>query len=218
MNVRDILEDLGYQVDLAADGAAALHLALTQRYDIALLDYMMPGMNGVELYTQLRQTHPEIVAIMITAYAGEDGIEAAYDAGAWQVLRKPLNIASLIPLLDQAAHRPIVLVIDDDEAFCKNLWETLGNYDYRVNLAHTEAEGIRKASDAKYSTAIVDLKLGNGDGRRVIELIRQLRPEARVVLLTGVQASAAELEVEVDAMCYKPVDMTELLELIAPPV
>lgn len=215
-NVRDILEDLGYEVGLAPDGAAALELADSSDYDIALLDYMMPGMNGVELYQQLRRLQPEMVAIMITAFAGDDGVEAAYDSGAWKVLRKPIDVRSLIPMMDEALQKPVVLVVDDDEEFCENMWQTLRHHDYRVDLAHTEDEGMRKAHRTTYSTAIVDLKLGGGDGRKVVELIRQLRPDARIVVVTGYRRSLDDLEVEVGSLCYKPVDMNELLSLISP--
>ncbi|TWU01878.1 response regulator [Neorhodopirellula pilleata] len=216
-NVRDILEDLGYEVDIAPDGATALNLAKTVDYDIALLDYLMPGMNGVELYQQLRRLQPELVAIMITAFAGDDGVEAAYDSGAWKVLRKPVDIRSLIPMMDEALQKPIVLVVDDDEEFCDNLWQTLRHHDYRVNLARSEDEGIRKAHQSTYSTAIVDLKLGGGDGRKVIDLIRRLRPDVRVVVVTGYQRSPENLEDEVGSFCFKPIDMKKLLSLISPP-
>jgi len=215
-NVRDILEDIGYEVDLAADGAAALKMAASTDYDIALLDYMMPGMNGVELYRQLHRLQPELVAIMITAFAGDDGVDAAYNSGAWKVLRKPIDVRSLIPIMDEALRQPIVLVVDDDEEFCENLWQTLRHHDYRVDLAHSEDEAIRKAHQTAYSTAIVDWKLGGGDGRKVIELLRRLSPDARIVVVTGYRPANDDFEKEVGSLCYKPIDMNELLSLIAP--
>src|SRR5688500_11666237 len=71
-NLSDILTDLGYQVDTAHDGFAALELVERNPYDIALLDLRMPGMDGLELYRRIRLASAETVAIVVTAYASSD--------------------------------------------------------------------------------------------------------------------------------------------------
>ncbi|MCM2374330.1 response regulator [Aporhodopirellula aestuarii] len=213
-NICDILENLGYAVDMAADGAAAMDLVRRQRYDIALLDYMMPGMSGVELYRQIRQVLPDLIAIMITAYAGGDGAAQACDAGTWRVLPKPVDLQALLPLIDEVSRWPIILVVDDDEAFCENVWQTLRNHEYRVNLAHTEAEGVEKAGHSPYQTAIVDLGLKGGDGRHVIDIVKRVRPDARLLVATGNRDHGEQLAKEVEGLCYKPVDMDELLRFL----
>jgi DNA-binding NtrC family response regulator len=220
MNVRDILEDLGYAVDLAQDGPQAIELAKQHEYEVGLLDYKMPGMNGVDLYKQLRPIQPQMVAIMITAYAGSEGAQAARDAGTWRVLRKPVDVGALIPLLDKACESPIILVVDDDEDFCDTLWQTLRNRDYRVNLAHNESDAIEKASHSQYDTAVVDLKLNAGDGRNVVEWMQQVRPDAGGVIVTACPAAAEVLDAKVapNDICYKPIDMDKLLHLIDPNV
>jgi CheY-like chemotaxis protein len=87
-NLSDILTDLGYQIDTAPDGEAAMvkveeccHDAENSQYDLCLLDFKMPGMDGVELYEQILKRSPRLRAIMITAYAGDDGVQRAVDAG-----------------------------------------------------------------------------------------------------------------------------------------
>lgn len=226
LNVQDILQDLGYLVDVAPCGEDAIECAEQHDYEVALLDYMMPGMNGVELYKRLRNMQPKMVAIMVTAYAGSDGAQAAQDAGTWRVLRKPLDVSTLVPLLHKACQTPVVLVVDDDEAFCDNLWQTLRSHDYRVNLAYSESDGISKASNSDYDTAVIDLHLKDengqkGDGRKVVQWIRRVRPDARVVIVTGYHEAAKEIDKinpsdQGGAICYKPVDMDRLLKLIDP--
>lgn len=102
-NVRDILEDLGYRTDEAHDGPSALRLVEERSYDVALLDFKMPGMDGATLYREIKKLRPEIVAIMVTAYAGSDGAQKAKDAGTWRVLPKPVDIPSLLSLVAHAA-------------------------------------------------------------------------------------------------------------------
>ncbi len=108
-NLSDILNDLGYQTDTAADGEAAI-VKVEQlcpnsehcQYDLCLLDFKMPGMDGVELYEKILEYNPKLRAIMITAYAGDDGVQRAVDAGTWKVLRKPVDIQQLLGVIGEA--------------------------------------------------------------------------------------------------------------------
>lgn len=107
-NFADILGDLGYQIDVAADGEVALQKVTGKcperpcSFDLCLLDFKMPGMDGAELYQKIRERCPNVPAIMITAYAGEDGVQKAIDAGTWRVIRKPVDVNSLLGLIQQA--------------------------------------------------------------------------------------------------------------------
>ena len=73
-------------------------------YDLCLLDFKMPGIDGVELYQQILQFNPKLRAIMVTAYAGDDGVKRAVEAGTWQVLRKPVDIDLLLTTIAEAIH------------------------------------------------------------------------------------------------------------------
>lgn len=108
-NLSDILTDLGFDTDTAASGEIAMEkvyrceLDRTKRsYDLCLLDFKMPGMDGVELCQRIRQHYPQLRAIMITAYAGDDGVQRAVDAGTWKVLHKPVDIKMLLSMIHEA--------------------------------------------------------------------------------------------------------------------
>src|SRR5579862_6312315 len=83
-NLFDILTDLGYHVDTAHDGLSALELVRKNTYDIALLDLKMPGMDGLELYRQIKKLQAGTVAMVVTAYASSGAAAEAHTAGAWQ--------------------------------------------------------------------------------------------------------------------------------------
>lgn len=104
-NLCDILNDIGYRTDMAHDGPSALHLMKENAFDLALLDFKMPGMDGATLFEEIRKLNPELVAIMVTAYASDDGIQRALDAGTWKVLPKPVDIPKLLGLLKEAVQR-----------------------------------------------------------------------------------------------------------------
>lgn len=107
-NLADILRDIGYQTESAMDGSAALKLVDlhcsngSRQFDLCLLDFKMPGIDGVELFEQIRAKLPQLKAIMMTAYAGDDGVKRAVAAGTWKVLRKPVDIKKLLLMIDEA--------------------------------------------------------------------------------------------------------------------
>jgi CheY-like chemotaxis protein len=68
-SVWDIFLEVGYTVDMAYDGPGALELSRRHQYRLALLDYMMPGMDGPELCRRLKDSQPSIVVALITAFA-----------------------------------------------------------------------------------------------------------------------------------------------------
>jgi CheY-like chemotaxis protein len=106
MNLSDILADFGYQTDLAYRGWDALHLIEHKQYDLALLDFKLPCMNGVELFQRIRQVRPEIIGVLVTAYAGLSPVANAVETGIRKVLAKPLDVGQLIHLLKETVGDP----------------------------------------------------------------------------------------------------------------
>jgi two-component system, NtrC family, response regulator HydG len=215
-NLTDILTDLGYQVDMAHEGLSALELVRRKAYDVALLDLRMPGMDGLELYREIRKVRAGTVAILITAYADEATTAEALAAGTWQVMAKPVDFAALMRKVDEAMAQPLVLVVDDDRELCANLWEILRERGYRVSLAHDEHEAAERLKDASYRVVLIDMKIPHGDGRRVFQQVREADPDARTIIITGYRAEFDDLVGKVvnegaDAVCYKPFDIAQLL-------
>lgn len=99
--VASILADRGYVVDVADDGDSALKLVAENSYVLAVLDYQMPGMDGVELFRRARERQPELVGIFLTAYANLDTVFPAIDAGIERVLAKPPSRGELLPLVEE---------------------------------------------------------------------------------------------------------------------
>ena len=63
-----------YQVDVAHDGSAALDLVAHRPYRLALIDYRMPEMGGVELYRRIHELQPEMVGVFVTGYPTIDTV------------------------------------------------------------------------------------------------------------------------------------------------
>ena len=215
----DILTDLGYRVDSAHNGPSALELLRKTHYDVALLDLKMPGMDGLELYREIKRLGAGTVAMLVTAYASRATAEEALTAGAWQVLSKPVDFPKLLGYLDEALSQPLVLVVDDDRELCANLWELFRERGYRVALAHTANEAVGQIKYANYKVVLIDMRIPGGDGGEVFRRVREVNSEARTLLITGYRSETDELVARVlaegaDAVCYKPFDVRRLLDLL----
>lgn len=107
--VARLLSTQGFTVDIASDGLAALELVRRNPYVVAVLDYQMPGMNGVELFRQAKEIQPDLRALFLTAYTNISTVFPAIEAGAERVLAKPVNANELLSLVDELIRprRPI---------------------------------------------------------------------------------------------------------------
>lgn len=99
--VTKLLSERGYQVDAVADGAEALELVRQHPYDLAVLDYEMPLMNGVELYRHISKLRPSTVGIFLTAHTRLDTVFPAVEAGITRVLGKPIDGDELVSVVEQ---------------------------------------------------------------------------------------------------------------------
>jgi DNA-binding response OmpR family regulator len=94
--VGEFLERRGYGLDYAADGVTGLHLAVSNSYDVVILDLMLPGMDGLELCRKLRSEGKRSTPVlMLTARDTLDDKVKGLDAGADDYLVKPFAIQEL---------------------------------------------------------------------------------------------------------------------------
>lgn len=92
-NMFDFLEAKGHVVDAAGDGITGLHLALVNRYDVIVLDLMLPGMDGITLCRKLRnEGGKDTPILMITARDALEDKIAGLEAGADDYLVKPVEL------------------------------------------------------------------------------------------------------------------------------
>jgi len=104
-SLRSWFEDDGFTVETAENGKAALKLVEAGKFDLALLDIKMPGMDGIELQRRLRKAQPDITVIIMTAYASvQTAVEALKD-GAYDYILKPFDPDQLANLVRNVSER-----------------------------------------------------------------------------------------------------------------
>lgn len=118
--------------------------------------------------------------------------------------------------LDLGPDRTLLLV-DDDEPFVKRLAKAMEKRGFAPVTADSVAAGRALVQEAPPAYAVVDLRLEDGNGLDVVELLRERRPDCRIVVLTGYGAIAtAVAAVKIGATDYlsKPADANELTQAL----
>jgi CheY-like chemotaxis protein len=98
-NIVELLELVGYVVEIAASAEEALPKILGGRVTFVVTDYLLPGLNGAELIKSVRRQGHQIRAVIMSAYSDEGTIRAAREADIADFIPKPLDFARLTRVL-----------------------------------------------------------------------------------------------------------------------
>jgi DNA-binding NtrC family response regulator len=100
--VKAFLLESGYEAEVAADAEQALGLLETLRPDVVFSDVRLPGIDGIELLRRIREFDPAIPVVIMTAYGTIEGAVEAVKLGAFDYLKKPVDLDELKLLADRA--------------------------------------------------------------------------------------------------------------------
>lgn len=95
----------GLSVTACACAADALARMEAQRFDLALLDVKMPGVDGLKLLAAIKERDPDLTVVMMTAYGTVNIAVKAMKQGAWDFITKPLETATLLKVIHQGLER-----------------------------------------------------------------------------------------------------------------
>src|SRR5512146_2200857 len=90
------LRDEGFEVFLATSGEEALEVFARERPDIAMLDVVLPGIDGLEVLRQIKGANPTTVVVMMSAYHVVERAVEAMKLGAYDYLVKPFHLADMV--------------------------------------------------------------------------------------------------------------------------
>ncbi len=100
---KNILVKKGYKVLTSSDGSEAIDIAARNNFDIIFLDLKLPTLNGFETYLKIRESKPDVIAVLITGHFDtmEDTIRQALLSSVYTCLRKPLDMPKVLTLIDE---------------------------------------------------------------------------------------------------------------------
>ncbi len=94
--IKQGLEEESFSIDVAEEGKSGLELALSGSYDLLILDWMLPGMSGIEICNMVRLDFPDLPIIFLTAKDTVDETIFALQSGANDYIKKPFHFAELL--------------------------------------------------------------------------------------------------------------------------
>ena len=98
--LKAILEERGYRVATAVDGAETVQMVKERHYDIIFLDIKLPGIDGIETFERVKKIDSKAVVIMMTGYTAEDLVERAISGGAYTCIYKPFDMERVISIVE----------------------------------------------------------------------------------------------------------------------
>jgi CheY-like chemotaxis protein len=220
----------------AAAAPPALELLNNYRYDLLLVDYVMPGMDGLELYERMRAlpAYAKTPVIFVTSQADFKEAHPEIIARGDDVITKPvlpveLAVKSLTLLfksrLDElpAAAEPgptagRVLVVDDQPLVREFVKLLLTQEGYEVETAGGSGEALANFAPGKFDLAVVDLEMPEVKGDELAGLLKARAPHLPVIMLTGHGEKAfarGQMPAGVDHVITKPFRLEALREAIA---
>ena len=207
----ELFELEGHRPLVVYDGESAIAAYEAEDFDIAFMDVMMPGKNGVESFFEIRSLKPTAKIYMMTGYSVEQLLQQAIDGGAMGVLSKPVNLYRVLEAVANIGETGIVVVSDDDPDFGAGLNQLINRQGFRCELAQTGQEAVARAKSGTLDVLLLDLKLPRVDGLEVLANIKgdpalKLTP---VVMLTSSREErdvARSYALGANAYVVKPMD------------
>ncbi|MCK4802044.1 response regulator, partial [bacterium] len=181
----DIFESKGYNVTMVEDGNKALELLRKKYFDIILMDLKMPGISGVESFKEVKNLHPSAAIIMMTAGSVREEIKEAMGSGVDAVVDKPFNVKKLVATIESILERSLILVVDDRVEDRETLRDILVDRNYRAFVAKDGYEAIDIVRRSDFDVILLDIRMPGMDGMEVLEVVKEIKPDIGVVMMTG---------------------------------
>lgn len=167
----DFLREEGYSIDIAGSGEEGVELAQKSSYDCAIVDLMMPGIDGIETMQKLREIDTSLPVIVVTAFASVESAVEAMKRGAFEYITKPFKNDEVLVVLQKAIRTR--------------------QLELEVPQLKEEVKTLRKALKDKYSFENIVGK--NRYMQEVYSLIEQAAPSRSTILIQGESGTGKEL-------------------------
>ena len=245
-HARMVLEEVGIRADTCTGGAEALRMMEVQHtkhepYNLVLMDWSMPEMNGLEASEKIREKfNSESTVVVLTAYNWDDIREDAQRAGVDSFLPKPLFASNIIEEFNRIARRNNlnllqkkkqaelagrrVLLAEDVEINAEIMLDILSMEEIEADHAENgkiAVEMFEKSAAGAYSAILMDVRMPEMDGLEAAAAIRAMdREDAKQIPIIALTANAFDEDVQrslqagMNVHLTKPVDPDNLFQTL----
>ena len=245
-HARMVLDEVGIRADVCTSGEEALKMMEVQHtkhapYNLVLMDWNMPGMNGLETSVEIRKQYDrETTVVILTAYNWDDIQEEAHRVGVDSFLAKPLFAANVVEEFERVARRNNmslfrekkraelagrrILLAEDMEINAEIMMDILEMEDVEADHAENgkiAVEMFQNSAAGTYSAILMDVRMPEMDGLEAAATIRALdRADAKRIPIIALTANAFDEDVQrslqagMNAHLSKPVEPDHLFQTL----
>ena len=245
-HAQSVLSEVGIRADICTSGEEALRMLEVQHqkqnpYNLVLMDWIMPGMNGLETSAEIRsQFGGESTVVVLTAYNWDDIHEEAERVGVENFLTKPLFADKVIEAFERIARRNKmdlfrekkrvnlegrrILLAEDMEINAEIMTDILEMENIRVDHAENgriAVEMFEKSPVGGYAAILMDVRMPEMDGLDATAAIRRMdREDAGRIPIIALTANAFDEDVQrsmqagMNAHLAKPVESEHLIRIL----
>ena len=202
------LGDEGFEVLLAMSGEESLQILSDEHPDFALLDVVLPGIDGIEVLRQAKTASPSTIVLMMSAYHMVDRAVEAMKLGAYDYLIKPFHISEMVSTLRRAAEMLALRV-----RVHETVQSAKGQYDFGRVVTQSPAmreilEMARRAAKSERTTILIQGE--SGTGKEVLaKAIHYNSPRAQMPLISLNCAALPDTLLESELFGYEPGAFTD---------
>jgi two-component system response regulator AtoC len=202
------LSEEGYEVFLASSGEEALEVYAQEKPDLALLDVVLPGIDGIEVLRQIKKQNAAAIVLMMSAYHQVERAVEAMKLGAYDYLIKPFHLADLSNTIRRATETLALRV-----RLTESVQMAKGRYDLALAVTRNQQmndvlEMARKAAEADKTTILIQGE--SGTGKEVLaKAIHYHSPRAQGQMLELNCAAIPDTLLESELFGYEPGAFTD---------
>ena len=202
------LGDEGFEVFLASSGEEALQIFADEKPDFALLDVVLPVMNGIEVLRQAKVSSPATIILMMSAYHMVERAVEAMKLGAYDYLIKPFHVADMVNTLRRAAEMLALRVrVHDTVQSAKGIYD-FGRVVTMSPVMREILEMARRAADSERTTILIQGE--SGTGKEVLaKAVHYNSPRAQMPLISLNCAALPDTLLESELFGYEPGAFTD---------
>jgi two-component system response regulator AtoC len=202
------LRDEGFEVFVAMTGDEALKIFAEEKPDLAMLDVVLPGIDGIEVLRQIKHLNPAAVVLMMSAYHMVDRAVEAMKLGAYDYLIKPFHIADMVNTIRHASEMLALRVRVRD-----TVESAKGRYGFqRIPSLSAKVQEVmelaRKTAESDKTTILILGESGTGKGV-LAKAIHYNSPRAAMPLVELNCAALPDTLLESELFGYEPGAFTD---------
>jgi two-component system, NtrC family, response regulator HydG len=210
----ELFEIEGHEPFVVHSGEEAIAAYVDHNFDLAFMDVMMPGLNGVESFLEIKKLRPSAKVFMMTGYSVEELLRQAISQGAMGVLGKPMDIRAVLAMVNDVGQDGVVVAPSFGQDYSFNLQRMISQSGCKCRLVNSTSPAFYMSEPGE--VIILDLKTPLIDSVGYYTDLRKTGHLPATIIVTPRSENAEEgfeslRDLTVTGILNKPFDPMDLL-------